>query len=344
MTANPQEIIGQLESHRVEVSNALDRLAKDWPNPVRIRVKRIARWFRGQSNLADYPQETDRLIVVNELILQSQGRQTESTSEPPKLDSFAIVNALERATTLIARDGGESRRRLILLSYPILLMAATCIGWILFSFFVCPVFEDYFNEFGIRLPTMTKLTISLCAWIRQGLWILLALMSFILIASIIQELFPRGFRHRFGLGTLLNSRFTRAIPWIQHLKGLLASGHSAKESLTTTSRVYGISLANALGVSPAPADGPTSGNLVDTRPNSHFPVVKRAITQPDVAMAIEFLDATIVRYRQLGRQADEWWIQLFASWMSFGAIGFFCIASYSMFAPVLSIITGLSGF
>jgi type IV pilus assembly protein PilC len=112
-----------------------------------------------------------------------------SSSDPGRI-LREFVKESERADEL-------RRQWWLALAYPVFL-AFVGIGVVVaLSFLVIPIFREIFWGFGLKLPLLTQLTLTLAAWITSGeiaLWVLLALLSVWLLRQA-ARLLPQGLRH-----------------------------------------------------------------------------------------------------------------------------------------------------
>lgn len=110
------------------------------------------------------------------------------------LESGNLAAVLSRYLTLTRQRARARRPLLFAVAYPALLMAGSTCLFLLILLFLVPQFEDMFADFGMQLPWITELLISMSHFARSFWWPMLALFIFAGIVLLLYWLVMRG-RH-----------------------------------------------------------------------------------------------------------------------------------------------------
>jgi type IV pilus assembly protein PilC len=235
------------------------------------------------------------------------------------------------------------RRTLV---YPLVLICAASAVMVFLSLLVIPVFRKLFEDFGLKLPTLTQAILTAAEWISDGRFFVIAgsvAMGAYVLTKFVEWGVPEGLRNwlsdRFGkpLG-----RSTAIAQFSQYLADLLEADFA---------------LASALRLAGAAADSPrvrraawrTAGEIDggDTRSLANRRVLTSSVLY---AVAVEVpLRSRIMLLRELSRCHGERaarlmsWTRGFVEPLAIVFVGFVVGAVViGLFLPLLSLIQGLS--
>jgi len=110
------------------------------------------------------------------------------------LDSGNLATVLSRYLTLTRQRARARRPLLFAIAYPVLLLIGAGLMFLLILLFLVPQFEVIFDDFGMTLPWMTEILISMSHFARSFWWPLLALLVFAGVLLLIYWLVMRGRR------------------------------------------------------------------------------------------------------------------------------------------------------
>ena len=330
-----QECWSWIDAQRGEIGSALNRLAIEMPSGDREVLSQLSRWFSGKAGFEKAIARPDVLAVCVPLI-EIKG---------PTVAPAEIERAVRIGFSSIARTRSTKGRVLNLILFPALLILAMSVLAIFFSIFIIPYFESIFLEFGIELPTLTRVLFKLARLIRAT-WMFV--LGFI-VGAIVLVYLANGFtidRRSAGeswLDERCKSTRTTAAGWAWHMAMLLESGLSVPNAVEVAGNSQSknwLKRASRKWVdhrqSPSQkVNGSMFGKrlrLLDTTLDINHPVAQ-----------VSLFKEIATYYWTCNRTIGEWWMRWSVSalfWLFAVAI---ILVVYFLFVPLLAIVGGLTG-
>ena len=210
---------------RQQIAAAVADSARELSGAARSRSLALSRWFQKPVTAEAVLSRPDALCVCLPLI-------SEEVSHPP--EAWQIEDAVRRGLDSAYWKAPVGRSAFSILAYPLIVAILFMVLLIAFCLFLIPEFEKMFDDFGLALPFITELIISLSHFIQSWGMILLSLLLVGLIAlPIATKLMGRNEPTR--QGWLTSKRWTLAC-WVWHVALLIDARFSRGEAIRTAGR------------------------------------------------------------------------------------------------------------
>lgn len=316
---------------RQDVASALDQMSAELPGAGRRQLRSLSRWFRGSASMESAVNRPDVLAICLPLMGESP------EGEFSKSD---IAKAARIGFCSIGRYVSVTRRLLKLLCYPFLILLAIAILGFGFCFWVAPTFEELYNGFGIGLPSTTDGVLWVAGLVRRWWWVIMSFFGGQLagVALLIWIVYRTGRDLRPAnlswLDLQLMSRRNALAMWAWHLSLLLEAGFGQREAGKIAARATGKSWFRS-------ARAMEDGACFLFR--SKYELLNNALRMPPCDGKIGLLRHVATYYWDRSRSVGDWWIHWLVGLMlsGVGILVFLCVLS--LFLPLLSIVSGLSG-
>lgn len=343
MTDDRQRLLKRwekVESSRQEYSRQLRMMAKESVGDRRLRYVSLSNWFKKNRGLDEALRIPDVLAICLP--------QLNQTNEP--IDVPIATRAGARLMGLNMSIGG--RFFYLALYATIVFSGVSLLAWG-FSNWLMPQFDQIYQEFGISLPILTNRVLSMSRWLRRwGLvFVFIPLVGFGIISSL-------TLLNRTRIVKKINAAWSGSrnsiADWAWHLSLLLEAGitqQTAMQIACANSPVY--FLRNLM-------NQPSSNDLhsEDLSPETdrskpdvanrdlfskEFALLEAALQLQDSPGKPAALRSVASYYWEPGHQLSFWLVQWLITYFLWTAVALFIIAFASMFLPLLTIISGLTG-
>lgn len=323
-----------IENSRAVMSKQISSLADSLFGTRRKQLKSISRWLNGTEG---YEQALKRPDVL--CFCQPWVDTILSKSTPEPLTEFEIEAAIGKGFCKFETRAALPRN-LIPFLYPLFSFYALMTTIILGSIWIIPEFKKLFEEFGISLPLITQSVLRLSQWI-QAVW--MPIVAVLVLVPIVLLILARisQYNSAYSLSWFdrrLRRHRTKLSAWATHVASLLSAGLDETEAVQIAGSCSASSRLRANCV--AFAENPKH-NLLDP---GRYPLIYNSFSLNDRPAKIAILEETARYYRSVSRVVQSWWL----AWLSkaiiylIGAVLFYVVAA--MLLPLLSIISGLTGF
>ncbi len=318
---------------RDEYASELHKMSTSLPGAGRKHLRKLSNWFKRPTKLDEALKRPDILAVCLPLLTKSQ-------TEQASLSATELEQAARLGFCSLGRDVGYSRRLLQMFLYPILILLATIVLAIGFSFFLAPQFQEMFAEFGIELPYLTKLVINVSEAIRHWWWAILAVP--LLACFLIWALNFIGQSSRPGNLSWIDHRLMSTrnalACWAWHVAMLMEAGVGQHKAVETAGGATGNSWIRHVSLN---WDEKRNADQ-DQFSNHQYQLLSNAMQLPPSQGKIAALRQIAAYYWDRNRNTGDWWIHLLiALFLWIVGIVVFCTI-VSLFMPLIAIVSGLT--
>ena len=312
------------------IANHLRSLAPVLPSTVEQRVTRVARELErihkrggvGDLNaqhkaLAD----PDLLAIVSPLLERARDDHNDNTAAESEL-----LSDLQVGVCRLVRCSGERTSIVGIFAYPGLLLIGLIGIMLLFSQFILPSFRTVLIEFGIELPTVTKVMFAIGSFLETA-WPLVVFAALLAALPMIVELC-----RSMGIATgsvrwvedKLSSKRSAMATWARHTALLLQSGINQDTAVKTSMSAAKRWIRS--GVWPW-----------------RFGLVEEVLKLEDESAKIAVLNHAADYYHSRHRSVVQWWASFLPTTIIclLGVLVLFVMLSILM--PLVAIISGLTG-
>ena len=306
------------------------------------RAQYASDFFRGDCEYERALQQSTILAFVNPL--------AKIASEVSVLSKKDVASAVNSGLCTIGRHGVAHRGMFQILMYPIFLMYFVVLGAILSSHFIIPHFAEMYKEFGIAIPWMTSFFIGLGRLIRvitmPTLIVLFGLPPLLWVLNLLGvNKRPPGVTY---LDQLLTRKRTTIARWLLHVSLLIEAGLEKGESISLASKVAGKRwLRNSAGRYEKGVEPLLKGDVVEPARffgQQKYRMADTAIELPRSPGQVALLKQVATWYRDRTTSILLWWVQFLVPMIGFFVIVTVVLFVLSVFAPLLAIISGLTGW
>lgn len=330
------EAWSRLNQVRQEFGDELKDLSNSLPSTGRGRVERLSRWFQGSTDLKSALERPD--ILATCLPFLKRHRSTEESSKS-ELASSARIGVCSMTRT--AGKNADIFRQLL---YPIIMLVASFVLALAFSFYIAPQFESMFNEFGIGLPYMTKAVFRFSHVMQNGWWLMIALALALVVTVYVISYLTRD-RRPIGVGWLtFHFRSSRNVlaGWAWHVSLLLEAGVSEVDAVETAGRASGKTwLRNQCAAWSSSCR--QQGAITEIFPARNHQMLNRTLLLPESSGKILAIREVATHYWDRNSQVGSWLIECFGSAILFCLAFGFLFVTLSLFMPLLAVVSGLTG-
>ncbi len=322
-----------IDESRSQIAKQIFKLAGAVSGSKRRQLNSIGQWFdRSQ----DYEAALERPDVLCfclpwlEAMLSKQARAplTESESVAAIGEGFCKFES-----------SAPSGVNLIPFLYPMIALLVWLAMVTFGSIFVLPEFREMFDEFGITLPLATERIFGLGRWV-EAYWMYFYVILFLLLIIFVAVIRFSQRGRAYSL-SWLDRRFCRfriqLSVWANHVASLLSAGVSDAEAIQIAGRCSASKQLRENSTNFVP------GGDQDFIDPFKFPLINNSLSLKNRAAKIAILEETGRYYRSVGHVVRGWWL----SWLS-KSIAVLILSTVgtviaSMFMPLISIISGLTG-
>lgn len=321
---------------RESLAGMIEQATRTQSSSLRARVREVSRFLRQDGTFESAIVRPD-VIAFTVPLLESSGREG--------LTEGQLVRATQTGLNSIYCQPSSIQRFLQLMIYPALLVVASIAMYLGFALFVAPEFERMFVEFQIQLPSATTSLLASARIVRQFAWLIGLLLCALVLVATLWLLKPGMFMPRLGfLDQVFSNERQKMAELAMHAAQLRSIGLSSSQALAVVTRVSVRSSTRQKAV-PFRTDHADS-DPIDTSNNIQSPkfaLLDYAIRQPtspeNNRMLLEVADG----YRRRIVNLSDWWVHWLVfgfQWMIMACISFLVL---SIFMPLISIISGLTG-
>lgn len=313
------------------IADHLRSLIRVLPRDIGRRVERVAHQIEGidkrlgegdssaqQSAFAD----RDLVAVVSALLERARDKQTDD-----ELEEADLVADLQIGVSRLVRVSSERSGIIGLFVYPGLLLVGVIGIMVLFNQLILPNFRVVFNEFGIELPRVTKFMFSIGSFLEVA-WPLVLLVTFLAAFPMVLEL-CRSMGIATGLVQWVEDKFAskRSVigRWARHTALLLQAGineDAAVKASMSESKSWIRS-----GAWPW-----------------KFGLIEQTLKLEDTAAKVALLNHAADYYHARHQSLIQWWASFLPTIAACALGGVMAFVMLSIFMPLISIISGLTGF
>ena len=333
-----------IQSNRDAIKDVLDRMAASFPGEGAKRLASLSQWFSQRRSFEDALIRADVLAVCLPLC-----RKIESNGEVSQAD---IAAGARVGFCSIGQNSRGGRQLLKALAYPAVVLFLAAVVAVGFSVFVMPQFEEMYSDFGIDLPWATDFFFSSAKFLRS--WSFVIILWPLLFFGIILFLDRLTVRRRpDGLGWLdlcTQSSRSALADWAWHVSLLLEAGLTQATAMHQASRFAGKSWlrkGSHFWVGNQRADGAevvqNQGETARFLGSPKFQLLDLALTIPNTEGKIQLLREVASYYRDRNRNIGLWWVQWLVAVLLWGIGALVLAVVFSLFSPLFSIMTGLTG-
>ena len=343
MTETEQQIDGTPEQRwqrvfesRNAFATIIDQVASEQSGSFRARVHEISRFFKNDGTFESAIVRPD-VIAFAAPLLASPGHEPASEKH--------LTSAAENGLSSLYCQPSFVQRFFQLMIYPALLAIAGFAIYLGFAFFVAPEFEQMFAEFGIELPTATIFMLNFASLLRRFAWLIGTVLVAFTLISVLWYLKPNLFVPRLrSLERTFSNRRHMMADVALHSAQLRSMGLSSQQAFdaATSGSVTSSLEQQTIGSPPAASDhDQIDGSQVIG--SSGFALLSFAIQQPATEANNRMLFEVADCYRRRIVTVSDWWVQWLVFTFQWGimvSIGFLVL---SIFMPLISIVSGLTG-
>lgn len=300
----------------------------------------VSQFFRGDCKFQDALNQSCVLAIANPL-----ARMIDESKDGEASQSD-LATAVHLGLCTLSRHGSNHRNLFRIFLYPIMLTYFVGLGGIFVSHFVLLPFTEMFAEFGITLPLVTSWVLSVGYLVRTyTMTILMVLFGlpplFWLINWIGQEKREPGMS-RFDL--MLATQRPTVARWLLHVSLLMEAGESWADSIQRASAASGKTWIKRRAA--AHARNLESESLEASRSffdQKKFAMADTAILAMHSRGQVTLLQQVATWYRDTSANILEWIVQMLIPVYVFAILFGVFVLVMSMFAPLFSIFSGLTG-
>lgn len=323
---------------RHEIASELEQMARELPGDVRKQLRSLSRWFKGPCDYEEALERPDVLAICLPLINISTAKQ---------ISRFDIAQAAQRGFCSAGPNISPGRRLVRLLLYPFLVLLASGLLAVGYSFWIAPQFEEMFAEFGIELPAITLAVLWSSQMVRQWWWLVL---SCAIVAAFLCWLMGRLGRDRrpanvSWLDQKLMSTRNALASWAWHISLLLEAGISERHAVKTAGSASANSWLRKTSIANAgngQSEEQLSGESLFFSPK--YQLLECTMRLPTSAGKIALLREVATYYLDRNNDFGDWWIHWIVALMFWFVGVAVLLAVLALFMPLIAIISGLTGY
>ncbi len=257
-----------------------------------------------------------------------------------------VAGAIRKGFFPAGRYRSVIRHLIWSLFYPLMILLGCLALMVAFSVYVIPEFESMYSDFGIQLPHATLLVFAFARWLRTW-WRTVAL----IVGAFTLTLFIVGYwgndRRPGGLGRidlLLMSKRGALAAWAWHVALLLEAGVPRADAVETAGSATGQSWLRKFTKRWAGNDRlPPANRETDLFLSQQYQLLNCALGLPVSDAKIAVFRGAATFYQDRNRSVNDWWVGWFVAFILFPVGLSMALVIVSLFAPMLSLIGGLSG-
>ena len=322
-----------IDNSRAAMAKEISTLAGSLSGPRARQLKSVSRWLKGS-------QGYESILTRPDVLCFCQAWVEAVLNKPDQ----ATLNEFERAGAIgVGFCTFENNAPLPRDMTPFLYPAISFLAWLLIvifgSVFLLPQFRTLFEEFGIELPLTTQWILKIGMWVEANWFSLLAVVILLpLTLTLLLWFSQRGSAYSLSWVDRQFSRFrTKLSVWATHVASLLSAGVNEMEAIQLAGRCSSSTMLRER------CDDYVKDRNQDLLDPTIFPLVNNSLLLSNKAAKIRVLEETARYYQSLSRVVQSWWL----TWLSKAILVLIVvttfIAIFSIFAPLMSIITGLTG-
>jgi hypothetical protein len=312
------------------IASYLRSLVPALPSDIGQRVTRVASYFEnletqegGRDSIAQQNAlaDVDLVAIVSPLLERACADQSEKA-----IGEVDLVSDLQIGVGRLLGCNSQRNNVVGLLTYPGLLLVGVIGVMLLFSQLVLPNFREIFDEFGIELPAPTKVVLT-AGSVLEAMWPLALFVAFLAALPMVFDLcrcagLAPGFVQ--WVDRKFSSKRSAMATWARHTALLLQSGLGEDLAVKT-------SLSAAKG-------WVNSGSWP-----WRFGFVEQVLKLEDTSAKIALLNHVADYYLARHRNSFQWWASFLPPIVVCLLGGLIAFVMLSIFMPLISIISGLSG-
>ena len=322
-----------IDTSRTEMAKGISLLANSLSGPRAMQLNSVSRWLNGSKGYEAVLERPDVLCFCRPWL---DALLAKTDQEP--LSKFEMSAAIGVGYCKF-ENNAPVPRNLTPFLYPALAFLAWLAVMTFASVFVLPGFREMYQEFGIELPWLTRMVMS-GGQLLQTLWFplfaLLLLVPFMLWVLLRFSQLGKAYSLNWLDRRFAKFRSQLSI-WASHVASLLAVGVDQQEAIQIAGRCSPNknlqSLCNTFTKN-------ANDSLLD--PDA-YPLINNSLLLTSKAAKIAILEECARYYRSVSGIVQSWWL----SWLSKAILVMIAatllIAVISMFLPMLSIVSGLTG-
>jgi len=318
-----------LSGVRVQVADELDVQSLVVDGSLRSQMNVVSDFFRGKIEISKLVLRPDVLSIAVPL-----ARKIDAGESP----NAAVAGAVHRGVCLLSQHGIGDRKLARVLMFPFFLTVLTLAGLLFASHHVVAQFEDMFVSFGMILPPLTDALFSLSRFIRwYTVPIILVTTSILPIYLLLNWI--DGFRNPASTGCWerwVSGKRMAVSRWLFHVSLLADLGLEVGDSMKLAGRSSGSGWLWRRSKKVATEGGKVFGGR-------RFATAQAGLEMPSSPGKVALLREVATWYRDRSANFFDWWLSLLVSaycWFIMLLIFFTVI---SVMAPLIAIISGLTG-
>ena len=322
-----------IDDSRTKLAKEIKSLANSISGSRAKQLRSVSRWFNSSEGYEKLLERPDVLCFCQPWVDAVLAKPNQEPLSELEMTAAVGVGFCK------FENSAPLPRDLTQFLYPTIMFLAWMTVMIVGSIFLLPNFREMFEEFGIALPLSTQYVLNTGTWLEAN-WFTLFAFAVQLPLALWFFLWLSQRRSAYSLNWLDRriSRFrTKLSAWATHLASLLAVGVSETEAIQVAGRCSASSRLRSL----CEAFGQDSDR--DLLDRAKYPLINNALLLRNKEAKIRILEETARYYQAVSRTVRSWWL----TWLSPAilvwvvATLFFVVAS--LFAPLISIISGLTG-
>ena len=324
---------GLIDKSRTAMAKEIASLADSLSGSRERQLRSVSRWLNSSKGYDEVLKRPDVLCFCQPWL--------EAHASNPNQESLNKFDAAAAIGIGFCKfeNNAPTPRNLTQFLYPAIMFLALLSMITFGSIFLLPHFRTMFAEFGIELPFWTRQIINWGMWF-ESYWI--AVFAIVLLVPLVFLIFLRFSQH--GKAYSLNwldrrfARFrTKLSMWATHFASLLSVGVSETEAIQIAGRC---STSTNLQ---ARCDAFAKDQKQDLLDPTLYPLINNSLALEDKAAKIRILEETARYYQSVSRIVQSWWLTWLAKAILFLILVMLGIVIFSLFAPLISIISGLTG-
>ena len=342
-----QMTLGLLESQWNCIEQAKDRIAEE----VDIKSEGLAGNFRKQTLAVSdfFRSDCDYQVALNRPCVLANANplaRLADQSEDGTISPSDLSTAVHLGLCTLSRHGSNHQNLFRVFLYPILLTYFTCIGSIFISQFVLEPFAEIYAEFGIALPMITDLVLTIGYFVRT--YTITILMVLFGLPPLIWLINWIGHKKREpGMGRLdlwLATGRPTVARWLLHVSLLMDAGIAWSDSIQRASSLSGKSWVKRRAAShlrKLESDSLETGYFFFDQPR--FRMADTAIVARESRGQITLLQQVATWYRDTSSNIIQWFVQLLIPlYVLFILLSVLALV-FALLAPMIAILGGLTG-
>jgi hypothetical protein len=323
---------GLIESSRSQMSTRIARLADSMSGIRAKQLRSISRWLSGSGGFVAALERPDVLCfcqpwVEAVLVKPEQGQLSDADK----------VAAISKGVCKF-EIGAASPVSLTPFVYPTVAFLAWTLLIAFGSIFVLPGFEEMYAEFGIELPRTTLITFAVGRWFRSYWILFFAVMLLVPIVSwVLLKISQQNTSYSLGWIDRRLVRFnTKLSFWVNHVANLLTAGVDDSDAIRIAGRCSASTRLQGVCNGYSCQEG-------DHLLPATYPLINNSLLLKNRVAKIAILEETARYYRSHGRVVQGWWL----AWLGRAIVVLMwltiAVSATSLFMPLISIVSGLTG-